>query len=259
MYSEKEDVSINIIIRNPVSKREKESEVIYGIHPLIELLKAKRRKLLALYTTKPFPKAWHQLEKLLNRDIPIKIVERDYLTRLAGSNEHQGVVGLAAPFILRKKPFETAKQPFLVMVDGVQDTRNLGAIFRSAYCTGANGVVIIERQGAPINASTIKASAGLAEHLEIVSYPTASKAVQELKKAGYAIYLAALGGTNTLQVNFSMPLVVVIGSEGTGISKEILGEGTKIMLPQKTSDISYNASVAAGILLFLIATQNKKI
>lgn len=238
---------------------EKPQELIFGIHPIVELLKAKKRPLYIVYTTKPTPKSWDLIERLLPRTVPIQYVTRDVLHRLAGTTDHQGVVAWAAPFQIRKKFFEPVRHPFLVMVDGVQDTRNLGAIIRSAYCTGAQGIIICKKNSAPLNASAIKASAGLAEHSDIYEAASPASAVIELKKAGYKIYLAALGGENALHVAYQEPLCVVIGSEATGVSREILTSGLTVMLPQRTPHISYNASVAAGILLFLIATQTKKI
>lgn len=234
-------------------------ELVFGIHPIIELLKAKRRSLYIIYTTKPTPKSWDQIEHLVPKNIRVQFVTRDVLHRYAGTTDHQGVVALASPFQFRKKEFNPEKQKFLIMIDGVQDTRNLGAILRSAYCTGVDGVIVSKKNSAPVNASTLKASAGLAEHLEILEMPSSLFAVKELKKWGYTLFLAALGGKNVLEVAFNEPLCVVIGNEATGISPEILNSGTRVMLPQRTADISYNASVAAGILLFLIATKNKKI
>jgi len=134
----------------------------------------------------------------------------------------------------------------------------LGAIVRSAYCTGVQGVIITTKHSSPLNAVGLKASAGLAEHLEIYQVPTASVGVQELKKAGYALYVAALAqqAVAAVAVDYRLPLCVVIGSEGKGVSLDVIKQGTLVTLPQKTADISYNASVAAGILLFLIATKN---
>ena len=145
------------------------------------------------------------------------------------------------------------------MLDGVQDARNVGAILRSAYCTNADGVIMIQKGAAPLNAAAIKASAGLAEHLEIFNAPSAPAAAAELKKAGYNLYLAIFDGTQAQKVTYQEPLCIVIGGEGFGISKEILKSGTHVTLPQKRNDISYNASVAAGILLFLVATQKGRI
>lgn len=236
----------------------KPQEIIFGIHPIIELLKAKKRQLYAIYTTKPTPKSWHLIEPLLPKRINLQYVSREVLHKLAGTTDHQGVVGYTTPLVIRKKFFNPLEHPFLVMLDGVQDTRNIGAIIRSAYCTNASGIIITKKNTGPLNASTAKASAGLMEHIDIYETASASTGIQELKGAGYAIYLAALGGTSLTQLQFKQPLCIVIGNENSGISPEILKAGERVMLPQKTSDISYNASVAAGILLFYIATQNNR-
>jgi 23S rRNA (guanosine2251-2'-O)-methyltransferase len=235
-------------------------ELIYGIHPIIELLKAKRRKIISIYTTRPEPKAWGQIEKIWPKyQVPIQYVSREVLNRMAGTTDHQGVVAWVQAFAYRKQFFNTEKQPFLIMLDGIQDPRNVGAIIRSAYCTNANGIIMIKREAAPLNAVAFKSSAGLAEHMEIFLAPSPQAAIQELKKAGYTIYLATFGGENAVTFSFKQPLCLVIGSEGIGISREILKDGIHITLPQKSSDISYNASVAAGILLFLVSTKLSKI
>ena len=240
-------------------KKEKSYELVFGIHSVIELLKAKKRKLVTIYTTKPVPKAWDMIAPLLSKETQLQYVSRDVLNRLAQTTDHQSVVAWATPFNIRKKFFETSKNPFLLLLDSIQDPRNLGAILRSAYCTGVDGVIICGKNAAPLNATALKSSAGLAEHLEIYQAPTALAAVQELKKGGYAQYLATLQGEDATGFPYSLPLCLVIGNESTGIAKNLLSFGEQIRLPQRTTDISYNASVAAGILLFLIAHQTKKI
>ncbi len=236
--------------------KHKETELVYGLHSIIELCKAKRRRLAILYTTKPVPKAWNAISPLLPKGIQIQYVTREVLHKLAGTTDHQSFVGYAAPFAYRKKIFDVAKQPFLLMLDGIQDIRNLGAILRSAYCTNVDGVILTQRASASLGAAALKASAGLAEHLDIFLVPTAKAAIPLLDKAGYTIYLSVPGqGAHAATVEYKKPLCLVVGSEGTGISREILKSGTLITLPQKQSDISYNASVAAGILLFLMATK----
>jgi 23S rRNA (guanosine2251-2'-O)-methyltransferase len=178
---------------------------------------------------------------------------------MAESTDHQGVVAWVHPFGFRKKMFEPEKYPFLIMLDSIQDPRNLGAIIRSAYCAGATGIIMTKKNSAPLNAAAFKASAGLAERIEIYESSSAASAAQELKQAGYNLYLATFDGENALTCTFKQPCCIVIGAEGFGISKEILKSGTHVTLPQKTKDISYNASVAAGILLFLAGTKHKLI
>lgn len=235
-------------------RAEQQTELLYGLHPVHELLLAKRRKLVRLYTTKPEPKGFASIKKLLqNLRVPIQYVTRATLASMAQTPDHQGVVAYAAPYPLRKKPFDTKKHSFLVMLDGIQDPRNLGAIIRSAYCIGVNGVVVTQKQSAPLNAVAFKSSAGLAERLEVMVVPSAQAGVQLLKQSGYSLYLATADKAhNALEVSYAKPLCVVVGSEGKGISPAILNEGERVQLPQAAADVSYNASVAAGILLFLI-------
>ncbi len=244
-----------------MQKKQFDTELIYGIHPIIELLKAKRRKLLTVYTTKPEPKAWADIAKRLQSYTKVQYVTREALANVAQTTDHQGVVGFAAPFTFRKKQFDPAREKFLLLLDGIQDPRNLGAILRTAYCTNVDGVMITQRNSAPLNAVALKSSAGLAEHLEIVMVPSAISGGQALIQQGYKLYLTALHqkSQNALSVTYQEPLCIAIGSEGAGISRELISLGTPIILPQKASDISYNASVAAGIILFHVATQCKRL
>ena len=232
-------------------------EIIFGIHPIIEALKAKKRTIYTLYTTKPEPKAFREIKPLLGSKTSINYVTRDKLNKLAGeTTDHQGFVATISPFVYKKEFFSPQKDPMILFLDGIQDTKNMGAIIRSAYCTGFNGVVIPKKGNAPLTAATLKSSAGLAEHMPIYQAASNAEALQQLKNAGYELYLAMVDqGANALEVTYKKPLCLVIGSEGLGISKELQKSGTKITLPQRHTGISYNASVAAGILLFLIANK----
>lgn len=233
-----------------------DGELVFGIHSIVELLKAKRRKLLSIYTTKPLPRGWQQVEALLPaRGVPIQYVSREKLYEIAGTTDHQGVVAWAHPFVTRKQAFDPKKSPFLVMLDAIQDPRNVGAIIRSAYCTGAHGIVLIKKNAAPLTATALKASAGLAEHMDMYIAASTQEAALMLTKAGYNLYIATFGGTDVGSVTFKTPACLVVGSEGTGVTKGIERYGTSVTLPQRTADSSYNASVAAGIILFLMSRQ----
>ena len=155
--------------------------------------------------------------------------------------------------------FDPQKQPFIVLLDGIQDPRNIGAILRSVYCAGADGAIICKKNNAPLNATAFKASAGLAEHLAIMNAPSVEAAVLDIEKAGYQMYVSMFDGKNALKINYTQPLCVVIGGEGFGVSKIMHNKGTKITIPQRTPDISYNASVAAGIILATVGVQMGKI
>lgn len=231
-------------------------ELLYGAHPIIEMLKAKKRKLLSLYTTKPLPKAWDRLAPYLPKYIPnVQYVDRMILDRMAGNGDHNGVVALVSPFKYAAKVFNPAQKPFVVLLDSLQDVRNLGAILRSAYCTGIDGIVICKTKAASLTPAAFKASAGLAEHLDIYQAPSLKHAIMELKNAGYTFYMAVLDGKDATKVDFQKPCCLVIGNEAVGITKDIRTLGNAITLPQRSDDISFNASVAAGILMFLIANK----
>src|SRR5690606_32845482 len=98
---------------------------------------------------------------------------------------------------------------------------------------------------------------GLAEHLDIMYVPSAMEGIKLLKNNGYHIYLATLNGVNAATYTYTFPLCLIIGNEAEGISPTILSQGTAVTLPQRSPDISYNASVAAGILLFVISSLKK--
>lgn len=230
-------------------------EILFGVHPIIELLKAKKRKIAACYTLKTPIKAWKEIQPLLPKyKVPVHHVDREKLNQMAGTTEHQGIVVLAAPYIWRKNFFDPKKHPFIVLLDGIQDVRNAGAIIRSAYCTGVNGIIMCKKLGAPLTGATFKASAGLAERIDIYQAASVSAALSELKHAGYDIYVTALGGKQmATELLYKKPLCVVIGNEEKGVSPESLKAGTIVTLPQIVPDVSYNASVAAGIILFWIS------
>jgi len=243
-----------------MAAKEQKGELLYGAHPIIEMLKAKRRKLISLYTTKPLPKAWERIAPHLPKHVQnIQYVSRNILDRMAGSPDHNGVVAWVSPFKYASKPFDPQKKPFILLLDSLQDVRNLGAILRSAYCTGIDGVVLCKTQAATLTPAVFKASAGLAEHIDVYQTASLKQAVAELKNTGYHFYMAVLKGTNATQISYQKPLCLVIGNEAVGISPDLQKMGTAVTLPQKTPDISYNASVAAGILMFLLSSQIKQI
>lgn len=233
------------------------SELVYGVHPVRELLMQKKRKVYEIFILADDPKVWIELQQFLPKyPYSLHRLSRQQLSDRIGTTDHQGIAALAEPFAFRKKFFDVQRDSFLVMLDGIQDVRNLGAIIRSAYCTGVDGVILIQKQGAALTAPALKASAGLAERMSIYQTTSAAVAIQELKQAGYNLYVAALAKeANAYTLIYQKPLCLVIGSEGKGVSQHSLKAGTIVTLPQKSSDVSYNASVAAGILMSLIAHQ----
>lgn len=230
-------------------------DLIYGVHPVLEVLRQKNRKVLEIYTLKPEPKIWGQVKELLPK-YPVRVhaFTRQALSEKLGTTDHQGIAAVVQPFVYRKQFFTPAKEPVLLMLDGIEDVRNLGAIIRTAYCAGVNGIIITKKFGAPLNAAALKASAGLAERIPLYQTPSVSAVLPLLKTAGYTLYVAALTKKpNAYTLSYTKPLCLVVGSEGDGVSPETLRAGIPVMLPQAASDVSYNVSVATGMLLATLA------
>lgn len=238
----------------------KYTDFIYGVHACLEMLAAKRRKISTVYTTKHEIKSWNKIKQMLPAHVPINLVTRETLDNITNQAQHQGIVIFVSPFIYEKNIFDATKHNFIIALDSIQDVGNLGAILRSAYCTGADGIILCSKNSAPLTPAAIKASAGLAEHCKIFIAPSMNFAIAELNKQKYHVYVATLGkGENATTVQFQNPTALIIGNEESGVAPATLQAGTRVLLPQKRADISYNASVAAGILMFLIGTQLKKI
>ena len=234
-----------------------QSFYVYGIHALKELLKAKKRSLKKVYISRPAPKNVQDVLSLIPKHIPIVYTERKTLEKIVETPDHQGIVAVTTVFPVRKTFFTTQKHPVIIMLDSIQDPRNVGALLRSAYCTGMSGAVLCAQRSSPLTPTVFKTSAGLAEHLDVYVASSISSAVQEAKKAGYTIYIAALGGNSLIDIDFKTPCCIVIGNEEKGVSKEILSQGTIITIDQKDPLSSYNASVAGGIIMFYCCEKTK--
>ena len=143
------------------------------------------------------------------------------------------------------------EEPFLVILDGVTDPHNLGAIIRSAECAGAHGVIIPERRAVGLTPAAVKASAGAVEYLPVAREVNLTRTIERLKKEGIWIYGTAMNGEDYRKVDYSGAKALVIGSEGEGMSRLVSESCDKVVtLPMKGKIESLNASVAAGILLY---------
>jgi 23S rRNA (guanosine2251-2'-O)-methyltransferase len=232
--------------------------IVYGIHPIIEIIRAKKRKIYELYIDKTKNKEIQAILKLIPSYTKIFYYDKKKLTSISNSIDHQSIVALVSPFIYQKTFFKSNQQVIL-FCDSIQDTKNLGALLRSAYCTNILSIVVTDDSSTDITASVLKSSAGLAEHLSIYKTKNLKLALDEAKKNGYFIYLAAANGNPINEISLITPCVIVIGNEQKGISSELFKYGQIMSLKQKEIDTSYNASVAGGIILYNIATSLKLI
>ncbi len=228
--------------------------LIYGRNPVLEAIR--EGQVEQVWVARGI-ESWviKELEKL---DTPYKLVPRIEMDQMVRTTQHQGLIALVqeatysdleAPFTLAQKRHE---QPLLVLLDGVTDPRNYGAIIRSAFALGAHGVVTEERRSAPLSAIVLKASAGTAAKLPLVQVKNLPRTLEELKKRGLWIYGASGKASKTLeQLDYKRPLAIVIGSEGEGMRRlvgEHCDELAKIALAPDAE--SLNAAVALGVVLY---------
>jgi 23S rRNA (guanosine2251-2'-O)-methyltransferase len=244
-----------------------EHEFIYGIQPVLQVLLAKRRRLIRLFLhrTHLTPELTRIIELAKRENIKCEEVDKNRISQISQSTYHQGVVleTESYPYIQFEdllKPLRAKSKGGLVLIlDQIQDPQNLGAILRTAQCAGVEGVILPERGSALVNATVLKASAGGAEPLSISLVKNLARAIDELKKIPFWIYGGEAGDRPLYyDQDFRGNTAIVLGSEGKGIRK-LIGEKCDflISIPLQGTISSLNVSVAAGILLFEVLRQRK--
>ena len=235
-----------------------ENNLLVGRNPIREALKAGRdiEKLLVA-RGELIGSAREIVGMARDAKIVVQEVARERLDAMAPN--HQGLIAVASAYSYKTVEDmlalakERGEAPFLVILDGVTDPHNLGAIIRSAECVGAHGVIIPERRAVGLTPSAVKASAGAVEHIPVAKEVNLTRTIERLKKEGIWVYGAAMKGEDFRKVDFSGPAALVIGSEGEGLSRLVLESCDRLVrLPIKGQLASLNASVAAGVLLYAI-------
>jgi 23S rRNA (guanosine2251-2'-O)-methyltransferase len=226
--------------------------ILSGIHPVGEALRAGRALERVLVARGVGGPRMQELIELARRaGTPVRFEPRAALDRLAGTPAHQGVVALGAA-----KPYaeldDVAGADLVVLLDGVEDPHNLGAIVRTAHAAGAGGIVIPERRAASLTDVAAKAAAGALEHLPVARVANLNRALEELKRRGFWIYgLDERGTTDYDQVDFASPTALVLGGEGKGLHEQVRQHcDVLVRIPVAGRISSLNVSVAAGVVLF---------
>lgn len=237
------------------------SLTIYGINPVLEALKAGRVR--ALRVSDPQSgRLRHVLQLARERGVPVQHVTADVLTRESRQGVHQGVVGdLDAPKVRGLEDLVRAAVavPLIVVLDGVEDPHNLGAIIRTADAAGADGVVVQTRRSASLTGAAAKASAGALAHVPVVEVVNIARAIEDLKTAGvWVVGLAAEADTLYDAIDFTGPTALVVGAEDTGLRRLVRERCDFIAsIPMAGRVGSLNVSVAAGIVLFEAVRQRR--
>ncbi len=192
----------------------------------------------------------------------IKFVSKERLDQMSETGKHQGVIAIAAAYSYAEMEdiFALAQlrneDPFVLILDGIEDPHNLGAIIRTANLSGAHGVIIPRNRAVGLTATVAKASAGAINYTPVVKVTNISNTIEELKEKGLWFACADMGGTRMYDLNLKGPIGLVIGNEGSGVSRLVRQKCDMVAsIPMKGDIDSLNASVAAGILAFEVVRQ----
>jgi 23S rRNA (guanosine2251-2'-O)-methyltransferase len=240
------------------------SRLVYGLRPVLEALTAHPGDVERVYVAEDDrARLGEVLSRARHAGAKVEKVPRDRLHRLAEGGVHQGVVAELREFDYAELEdlLEVARRrqqpPLVVVLDGIQDPHNLGAIVRSANALGAHGVVIAKDRSAQVTGAVAKAAAGATEHTRIARVTNLSRALEELKEAGLWV-AAADPDSDQLpwDARLDGPLALVVGAEGKGVRENVLKHSDlKVRIPMSGQLASLNASVSAAVLLYEIARQ----
>jgi len=245
------------------------AETIAGRNAVVEALRAEI-PVKALYVAERIDsddRVRESLKRAAERGLPLLEAPRAELDRISGDAVHQGLVlqipayDYAHPDDLVEAAHDAGEQPLIVALDGVTDPRNLGAVIRSAAAFGAHGVLVPERRAAGMTAGAWKTSAGAATRVKVARTTNLARQLQEYAKGGlFVVGLAADGDVEIGSLDLaSSPLVIVVGSEGKGLSRIVAQACDQVASIPMASDVeSLNAGVAAGISLYAVTERRRR-
>ena len=240
-----------------------QENLLAGRNPIREALKAGRdiEKLLVL-KGELSGSAREIVQLAREAHIVVQEVEKIRLDELA--HNHQGLVAFASAYqystveAMLEEAAAKNEEPFLILLDGVTDPHNLGAIIRSAECVGAHGVIVPERRSVGLTPAAVKASAGAVEHMKVARVVNLSRTIEELKQRNIWTYALDMDGVDYEKVNFKGGVALVVGSEGEGVSRLVVEHcDQKVSLPMAGHIDSLNASVAAGVMMYRVLSSRK--
>ena len=196
------------------------------------------------------------------QDTIINYVKKERLDQMSETGHHQGVIASAAAYTYAEvedilaAAREKEEDPFLILLDNIEDPHNLGAIIRTANLAGAHGVIIPKRRACGLTAAVARASAGALNYTPVAKVTNLAAIIEELKKDGLWFVCAQMGGESMYRLKLTGPMGLVIGNEGDGVSRLVQEKcDFTASIPMRGSIDSLNASVAAGVLAYEIVRQ----
>lgn len=202
------------------------------------------------------------LREVKKHDTILSFVKKDRLDKMSETGKHQGVIAYAAAYEyatveeIMAAAQEKGEPPFVLLLDGIEDPHNLGAIIRTAHQAGAHGIIIPKRRAAGLTAVAARTSAGAINYMPVAKVTNLKNTMEELKEQGMWFACAAMDGDPMYQVNLTGSIGLVIGNEGSGVSRLVRETcDMYVSIPMKGKIDSLNASVAAGILSYEVVRQ----
>ena len=244
-------------------REKEESSRVEGRNPVLEALRS-GRSVDKVYIQAGLHDGPIQtiLREARKRDAIVAFVTKERLNQMSETGNHQGVIAAVASYQystvedILKRAEEKGEDPFLILLDEIEDPHNLGAIIRTSNLAGAHGVIITRHRAAGLTATVAKASAGAVNYTPVAKVTNLSGTIEELKRRGLWFVCADMGGTSMYDLDLKGPIGLVIGSEGTGVGRRVREKCDFIAsIPMKGEIDSLNASVAAGILAYEIVRQ----
>ncbi len=242
---------------------EENTGIIEGRNAVIEAFRAGRTidRLYVLDGCKDGPVMTIKREAA-KQGTPIKYVTKERLDQMSETGRHQGVIAAAAAYVyaevsdILQKAKDKGEEPFVLLLDGIEDPHNLGAIIRTANQAGAHGVIIPKNRAVGLTATVAKASAGALNYTPVAKVTNLGQTIEELKKDGLWFVCADMDGTPMYELNLKGAIGLVIGAEGDGVSRLVREKcDMTAQIPMRGDIDSLNASVAAGILAYEIVRQ----
>ena len=244
--------------REPARHDETEQFILTGRNPIREALRSGRdlEKML-VQRGELSGSAREIVQKAKERKVQVQVVDKSRLDAI--SPNHQGLIAFASAFrystveeILAAAAAK-GEPPFLVILDGITDPHNLGAIIRTAECAGVHGIIIPQHRSAGLSPSAVKASAGAVEYVKVARVSNLVRTIEQLRKENIWFYAVTMNGTDYRDTSFDGGVALVIGSEEDGISRIVLENcDFAVSLPMVGQIESLNASVAAGIMMYKV-------
>lgn len=244
-------------------EQERNENLIEGRNAVLEAFRAGKTidKLLVLDGCQDGP-VRSIVREAKKQDTLIQFVTKERLSQISETGKHQGVIAYAAAYAyaevedMLQAAAANGEEPFLILLDNIEDPHNLGAIIRTANLAGAHGVIIPKRRAVGLTATVAKASAGAINYTPVAKVTNLTKTMEELKKKGMWFVCADMDGEQMYRLNLTGPMGLVIGSEGEGVSRLVKENCDFIAAIPMRGDIdSLNASVAAGVLAYEIVRQ----